>query len=44
MSYIHDDTLVVAYLSSDPNLRAYEIDLLRESDQKKLGLLKLVRG
>jgi tagatose-6-phosphate ketose/aldose isomerase len=44
MSYIHEDTLVVAYLSSDPNLRAYEIDLLRESDQKNLGLLKLVLG
>ncbi|HEX4488807.1 MAG TPA: hypothetical protein VH088_21200 [Terriglobales bacterium] len=44
MSYIHSDTLVVAYLSSNPNLRAYEIDLLRESDQKNLGLLKLIVG
>jgi tagatose-6-phosphate ketose/aldose isomerase len=44
MSYVHDNTLVVAFLSSDPNLRAYEIDLLREFDQKNLGLLKLIVG
>jgi tagatose-6-phosphate ketose/aldose isomerase len=44
MSYVHDDTLVVAFLSSDPNLRAYEIDLLKELDQKRLGMLKLIVG
>jgi tagatose-6-phosphate ketose/aldose isomerase len=44
MSYVHDDTLVVAFLSSDPNLRAYEVDLLNEFDQKNLGLLKLIVG
>ena len=44
MSYVHDDTLVVCFLSSDPTLRAYEADLLRELDQKQLGLLKLIVG
>ena len=44
MSYVHDDTLVVCFLSSDPTLRAYESDLLRELDQKELGLLKVVVG
>lgn len=44
MSYIHHDTLVVCYLSSDPTLRAYELDLLQELDRKKLGLSKLVVG
>jgi tagatose-6-phosphate ketose/aldose isomerase len=44
MSYVHDDTLVVCFLSSDPTLRAYESDLLGELDQKELGLLKVVVG
>lgn len=44
MSYIHEDSLVVSFLSSDPLVRAYEIDLLRELDQKELGLLKLIVG
>ncbi len=44
MSYIHEDTLVVCFLSSDPTLRAYEADLLRELDQKELGLLKVIVG
>jgi len=44
MSYIHEDTLVVCFLSSEPTLRAYEADLLRELDQKELGLFKLVLG
>ncbi len=44
MSYIHDDTLVVCFFSSDPTLRAYEADLLRELDQKELGLLKVIVG
>ena len=38
MSYVHEDTLVVCFLSSDPTLRLYESDLLREFDQKELGL------
>jgi tagatose-6-phosphate ketose/aldose isomerase len=44
MSYVHEDTLVVCFLSSDPTRRAYEADLLREVDQKELGLLKVIVG
>jgi D-galactosamine 6-phosphate deaminase/isomerase len=44
MSYIHKDTLVICFLSSDPTLQAYEADLLRELDQKELGLLKVIVG
>ena len=44
MSYVHNGTLIVCQLSCDPNLRAYELDLLRELDRKKLGLLKLIIG
>ena len=44
MSFIHDDTLVVGFLSTDPVLRAYESDLLRELDRKRLGLAKVVVG
>jgi tagatose-6-phosphate ketose/aldose isomerase len=44
MSYVHADTLIVCFLSSDPTIRAYECDLMRELDQKNLGLLKLVVG
>ncbi len=44
MSYIHGDTLVVCFLSSDPTVRAYEADLLQELNQKELGLLKVIVG
>ena len=44
MSYVHDDTLIVCHLSSDRTIRAYELDLLRELDRKKLGLLKVIVG
>jgi len=44
MSYVHKDALVVCFLSSHPTLRAYESDLLRELDQKELGLLKVIVG
>ena len=44
MSFVHSDTLVVCLLSSDPTSRAYEADLVRELDQKNLGMLKLVVG
>jgi tagatose-6-phosphate ketose/aldose isomerase len=44
MSYVHEDTLVMCFLSSDPTLRAYEADLLRELDQKELGLMKVMIG
>lgn len=44
MSYIHPDTLVVCFLSSGPTARAYELDLLRELDRKRLGMLKVILG
>ena len=44
MSYADDKTLIVAFLSSTANLRAYELDLLQELDRKKLGLSKLLVG
>jgi tagatose-6-phosphate ketose/aldose isomerase len=37
MSAITPDTLVVAFLSSDPRVRPYEMDLLVELDRKGLG-------
>ena len=44
MSYVHDDTLVICHLSPDRTIRAYELDLLRELDRKRLGLLKVIVG
>jgi tagatose-6-phosphate ketose/aldose isomerase len=44
MTFIHENTIVVCFLSSDKVLRAYETDLLRELDQKKLGRLKVIVG
>jgi tagatose-6-phosphate ketose/aldose isomerase len=44
MSYIDKETLVVGFLSSDPTRRNYESDLLRELDQKHLGMRKLIVG
>ena len=44
MSYVQKDTLIVCHLSCDPTIRAYELDLLRELDRKKLGLLKVLVG
>ena len=44
MSYVHADTLVVCFLSSDATVRAYECDLIRELNQKDLGMMKLIVG
>jgi tagatose-6-phosphate ketose/aldose isomerase len=44
MSFTHQDTLVVCFLSSDPLLRAYESDLLQELNDKELGLMKVIIG
>ncbi|MBZ5624455.1 MAG: SIS domain-containing protein [Acidobacteriia bacterium] len=44
MSYIQDDTLVVCFLSSEPLGRAYESDLIRELNRKRLGKSKLLVG
>jgi tagatose-6-phosphate ketose/aldose isomerase len=37
MCAVHDDTLVVCFLSSDAVTRAYEMDLIRELNLKELG-------
>ena len=44
MSFVSDHTLIVCFLASDTRRRAYEIDLIRELDRKKLGLAKLILG
>jgi tagatose-6-phosphate ketose/aldose isomerase len=44
MSYVHADTLVVCFLSSDATARSYECDLIRELNQKDLGMKKLIVG
>jgi tagatose-6-phosphate ketose/aldose isomerase len=44
MSAVRDDTVVVAFLSSNPVVRAYEVDLLGELDRKKLGSCRVVVG
>ncbi len=44
MSFIHPDTFVVCFLSPDPQIRAYESDLIRELNRKRLGMGKLIFG
>jgi tagatose-6-phosphate ketose/aldose isomerase len=44
MSAVNPKTLIVCFLSSDPLIRAYECDLIRELNQKKLGCAKLIFG
>ena len=44
MSAVHSDTLVVCFLSSQPLVRAYECDLIRELNDKQLGMAKLIFG
>lgn len=44
MSALRKDTLVVAFLSSDPVVRAYESDLLRELDRKGLAERRVIVG
>jgi tagatose-6-phosphate ketose/aldose isomerase len=44
MSAVHQDTLIVCFLSSDPLVRAYEVDLIRELNEKGLGMAKLLFG
>ena len=44
MCAIDDDALVVCFLSSDPVTRAYEVDLVRELNRKKLGARKVFVG
>ena len=42
MSGVHDDTLVVCFLASDPITRSYELDLIRELNSKNLGARLIV--
>jgi tagatose-6-phosphate ketose/aldose isomerase len=42
MCAVHEDTLVVCFLSSDAVTRAYELDLVRELNRKQLGTRLLV--
>ena len=42
MCAVHEDTLVVCFLSSDEVTRAYELDLIRELNRKELGARLLV--
>jgi tagatose-6-phosphate ketose/aldose isomerase len=44
MSYVHPDTLIVCFLSSDPTAQAYECDLIRELNDKTLGMAKVIVG
>jgi tagatose-6-phosphate ketose/aldose isomerase len=44
MSALREDSLVVAFLSSSPVARAYELDLLRELARKQLGARRVVVG
>jgi D-galactosamine 6-phosphate deaminase/isomerase len=44
MSALRPGTLLVAFLSSDPLVRAYELDLLRELDRKGLASRRVVFG
>jgi tagatose-6-phosphate ketose/aldose isomerase len=42
MSGVHEDTLVVCFLASDPITRSYELDLIRELNRKGLGARLIV--
>ncbi len=44
MASVHDNTLIVCFLSSDPLRRAYESDLISELNRKRLGRLKVIVG
>jgi tagatose-6-phosphate ketose/aldose isomerase len=44
MSALRPGTLLVAFFSSDPLVRAYELDLLRELDRKGLAARRVVFG
>jgi tagatose-6-phosphate ketose/aldose isomerase len=44
MSSLDEKTLVIGFLSPDPAVRAYEIDLLRELSRKRLGMTRVLVG
>jgi len=39
---IHDDTLVVYFLASDPAVRRYELDLIRSNREQGIGLASVI--
>ncbi len=39
---IHDDTLVVYFVSSDPYVRQYELDLIRSNREQGVGLAHII--
>jgi tagatose-6-phosphate ketose/aldose isomerase len=44
MCGVDAEALVICFLSSDPVTRAYEVDLVRELNRKKLGARKVIVG
>jgi tagatose-6-phosphate ketose/aldose isomerase len=44
LAAVQSDTLIVCFLSSEPLVRAYELDLIRELSRKNLGMRKLIVG
>jgi tagatose-6-phosphate ketose/aldose isomerase len=44
LSAVQPDTLIVCFLSSTPEVRAYELDLIQELNRKGLGLQKVIVG
>jgi tagatose-6-phosphate ketose/aldose isomerase len=44
MSAVHDDGLIVCFVSSDPVVRAYELDVISELDDKQLKARKVIVG
>ena len=44
MSGVRPETLIVCFLSSDPLVRAYELDLIAELNRKGLGMQKVLVG
>ncbi len=44
LASVLDDTLVVCFLASDPLVRAYQQDLIRELNRKHLGFAKVIVG
>ena len=44
MSYLNGHTLAVCFLSAEPSVRAYEIDLIRELERKNASGTKVIVG
>ena len=44
LAAVQSDTLIVCFLSSEPLVRAYELDLIRELGRKSLGMRKVIVG